>query len=293
MKIFRRTISVILAALLLGAQTVYANMAAPDAADIGSAITFEKNDAVSVQSEVLNLTVHGSQAEISATYPMKNMTGQTVLIEPMFLSPNMEYSGVKITVDGLDTPFDAKSYALTYGTEIQTDGWKYAVLTDPQIAAGDQTPTVDTVSFAMEFEPGEEYDVTVSYIYRLGGYPDYDFNVKRGEIFYYLAPAAMWNGFSDLTINLTLDKDMPVIKSSSVPFQKTGTRTYQYRSDTLPDGNLEIVIDENWWQNLLSTLRSPYLPFTLLLFSPLLLIAAIILILVLWRIRKRRRKQPS
>ncbi|MEG1809400.1 MAG: hypothetical protein RR244_06080, partial [Oscillospiraceae bacterium] len=62
------------------------------------------------------------------------------------------------------------------------------------------------------------YDVVVSYRYRPGGYPDYDFNAKIGRIEYYLAPAAMWNDFGGITINLKLDEDMPVISSSNLEF---------------------------------------------------------------------------
>ena len=53
-------------------QVIFANMVAPDDPDIGSAITFEKNDTISVLSEVLDITVNGSQAHIVATYRMKN-----------------------------------------------------------------------------------------------------------------------------------------------------------------------------------------------------------------------------
>lgn len=71
----------------------------------------------------------------------------------------------------------------------------------------------------MNFTPNEEYDVVVSYTYRLGGYPDYDFNAKVGRIDYYLAPASMWSDFGGITINLKLDKGMPVIASSNVEFK--------------------------------------------------------------------------
>lgn len=287
-----RTAALILLLALLFSLTAHANMAAPASPDIGSAITFERNDAVSVLSEVLDLTVTGPQAQIVATYRMKNTTAEPVSVEPMFLSPQMESAGVRVTANGKDLPFTSKSYALNYSTTIATQDWAYVVLTDGQIAAPEDQ-TVDTVSFRLDFGPEEAYDVTVSYLYRLGGYPDYDFNAKRGEILYYLAPAAMWRDFSDLTIRLTLDSDMPVIKSSSLPFEKTGARTYQYHSDTLPDKNLEIVIDENWWQNILSTLRSPYLPFTLLLLSPLLIIAAAVVAVILWRLHKRRQNRDS
>ena len=49
-------------------QSVYANMAAPEDSDVGSSITFDKNDALSVISEVLDITVHGAKADISAVY---------------------------------------------------------------------------------------------------------------------------------------------------------------------------------------------------------------------------------
>lgn len=44
------------------------NMAAPKIADVGSSITFEQNNKLAVLSEVLDITVSGSQAEIVANY---------------------------------------------------------------------------------------------------------------------------------------------------------------------------------------------------------------------------------
>lgn len=51
---------------------------------------------------------------------------------------------------------------------------------------------------------------------------------------------------------------MPVLVESSLPFEKVTEREYVYTSDTLPEGNLQISIDENGWQNFISTLKSPY-----------------------------------
>ena len=272
-------------------QVAYANMAAPMEADIGSTITFENNDAVSVLSEALDITVGGSEADIVATYKMKNTTDESISTQSMFLSPNIKNSGVKVVVNGKDTSFTAETYALNYDTEIETDDWQYVVLTDDEIASRNEEQTVDTITFEMDFAPNEEYDVIVSYRYRLGGYPDYDFNVKKGVIKYYLAPAAMWKDFSNLTINLYLDKDMPVVTSSNPEFKKVGMRTYQYISDKLPEENLEIVIDENWWQNIFSTLRSPYLPMTLMMFSPFILIALAVGIFIVLRLRKKKKQK--
>lgn len=267
-------------------QVAHANMAAPAEADIGSSITFEKNDEIAVLSEVLDITVNGSQADIVATYRMKNTTDKSISTPSMFLSPNMESSDVKVVVNGKATKFTAEKYELTYDTQAKSNDWQYAVLINKVVAS-----LVDTITFTMDFSPDEEYDVIVSYSYRLGGYPDYDFNVKKGVIDYYIAPAAMWKNFSSLTINLYLDEAMPIIKSSNLAFHKIDTRTYQYTSDTLPQENLRIVIDENWWQNIFSTIRSPYLPMMLLMFSPVILIVAPIVIFLAWRVHKEKKQK--
>ena len=231
------------------------------------------------------------EADIVATYKMKNTTDESISTQSMFLSPNIKNSGVKIVVNDKDISFTVENYELNYDTEIKTNDWQYVVLTDDEIASRNEEQTVDTITFEMDFAPNEEYDVIVSYRYRLGGYPDYDFNAKRGEIEYYLAPAAMWKDFLNLTINLYLDKDMPVVTSSNLKFEKMGTRTYQYISDKLPEENLEIVIDENWWQNIFSTLRSPYLPMTLMMFSPFILIVLAVVIFIVWRLRKNKKQK--
>lgn len=128
----------------------------------------------------------------------------------------------------------------------------------------------------------------MSYDYQLGGYPTSNFNAKKGVIEYYLAPAAMWKGFENLTINLTLDEDMPIISRSTLEFKKISDRTYQYVSNSLPETNLEIVIDENWIQNIFSTFRSPYLLMTIRMFLPYLLIVVVIIAVIVFLIKRKR-----
>lgn len=271
-------------------QLVYANMAAPERADIGSSITFEHNDAIAVISEVLDITVDGAQADIVAAYTMKNTSDKSISTQSMFLSPNLQSSGVTVTVNGKEAVFTVKSYALNYDTTVKKDDWQYVVLTDHQTASRSEEQTVDAITFDMNFAPNEQYEVLVSYRYRLGGYPDYDFNVKRGEIEYYLAPAAMWKSFGGITINLNLDKAMPVLSDSNLEFQKVGSRTYQYVSTALPQENLKISIGENGWQKIFSTLRSPYLPMMLMACLPFVLIAAAVVIFIVWCLRKKRKR---
>lgn len=271
---------------------VSANMAEPAMTDIGSAVTFEKNDTISVLSETLDIRVNGAIAEITATYRMKNTADQPISTPSMFLSPNMKNSGVQVFVNGKNTAFEYQSYALSHFTEIGTEDWRYAVLTE-ETAQGDETKTVETVTFQMDFEAQQEYPVVVSYTCRLGGYPDYDYNAKYGYIEYYLTPAAMWKDFSDLTICLYLDEDMPVIKNSNLDFEKIGPRTFRYRSETLPGENLKITIDQTWFQNFISSFRSPYLLTNLIMFLPFVAVAAAIIItavVVIVKLRKRKRQ---
>lgn len=274
---------VLLVALSLS-QTAKANMAAPADPDVGSAITFQKNEEISVLSEVLDITVHGAKADMVVTYTMKNTTQEQVVTPSMFLSPNVERGNVEVTVDGEAEPFTVDQYALNYSTQIQTADWKYVVVSTGDVADV-QERTVDAISFELTFEPGEESQVVVSYTYALGGYPNYDFDAKRGDLKYYLQPAALWKDFSNLTINLYLDEDMPVLKYSNLPFEEVGPRTYQYTSATLPEENLDLTIDESWWQNIFSTLRSPYFQITWVL-APVALVVLVCVVLI--RQRKSR-----
>lgn len=146
-------------------------------------------------SEVLDIAVDDSEADIVATYKMKNTTDDSISTQSMFLSPNIKNGGVKVVVNDKDTSFTVKSYALNYDTEIETEDWQYVVLTNEAISISNNEQTVDSITFGMDFAPNEEYDVVVSYTYRLSGYPDNNSDAKMGRIKYYLAPAAMWNDF--------------------------------------------------------------------------------------------------
>lgn len=285
MKMYRLVPVTLLLLVFPMPQVAHANMAAPANPDVGSSITFEKNDEISVVSEVLDITVDGAQADFVVTYTMVNTTEERVVTPSMFLSPNVESGGVQVCIQGEPVPFTVERYALNFTTEIQTEDWQYVVLSQEN-AASPEERTVDAIGFQLDFEPEQEYQVEVSYTYHLGGYPTYDFDVKRGDLEYYLRPAALWKDFSSLTINLHLDEEMPVLKNSTVEFERVGPRTYQYTSQELPKENLRITIDESWWQTIFSTLRSPYLGYTLLLMSPVILVALVCVIVVIWLLRR-------
>ena len=146
MKQMKILLLLVLCGVLLGSQTVFANMAAPDDPDVGSSITFQKNDAIAVTSEVLDIEVHGSTADITAAYTMENTTDAAVSTPVMFLSPNVEEGGTAVTADGAALAFTVEEYALRYDTEIRTEEWRYAVLSEAEAEEVEQT--VDAVSFS-------------------------------------------------------------------------------------------------------------------------------------------------
>ncbi len=274
-----------------------ANMAAPTEPDIGTAVTFAHHNEIAVVSEVLDIVVNGATADITATYQMQNTTDTAVSTDSMFVSPHMEEGGVTVTANGQTVDFTAETWHLEYDSQIETADWRYAVLRPSERTESyDWQSTCDTVTFTLDFAPGEAYDVVVSYTYGLGGYPHLDFNAKNGLLEYYLAPAAMWKDFQNLSINLTLAEDMPKLVDSSVDFEKVGPRQYRFVSDTLPEENLVIRIDENWVQNIASTLRSPYLMMNIFMLAPLwlpVLLVAIVVIVVVVRKSKHKKEQPS
>ncbi len=272
-------------------QCAYGNMAAPAQADIASSVTFAKNDSISVRSEVLDITVHGGTADIVATYSMQNTTDQPVSTPSMFLASNIQDGGVQVLVNGKKAVFQVESYALDYGTAISTGDWQYVVLTEEN-GTDISGQTVDSINFTMDFQPQESYDVAISYTYRLGGYPNYDYNAKIGYIDYYLTPAAMWKDFENLTINVYLDADMPVLASSNLPFQKVASRSYQYVSSTLPDENLTITVDQNWWQTVIGFFKNPYLAMLLTYTAPLILIILAAIAILVWFLCKKRKAKP-
>lgn len=265
--------------------TCFANMAAPEESDIGTAITFEKNDEIAVRSETLNITIVGDKAQIVAAYYMKNTLDEKVCTQSMFLSPNIEQNDVIVTSNGSTIDYTFETYALSYGSTIEIVDWQYVVL-GSEDTNSNHNQSVDSITFDLTFEPNEERVIEVSYTYALGGYPSYDFDVKRGELEYYLTPANMWKDFENLTINLILDEDMPVITYSNLEFEQIGKYTYRYVSDTLPKENLIIHIDENWFQNIFSTLRSPYLSMSLMMFAPIIGVGLIVLVCIIVIINK-------
>lgn len=109
MKKINNLLIVLLMALLFIPNTVLANMAAPTTPDVGSTITFERNDAIFVQSELLDITVKGSMANIVATYQMENSTNEMITTPVMFLSPNILTSHIDVQVNQETIPFSSNS----------------------------------------------------------------------------------------------------------------------------------------------------------------------------------------
>ena len=93
------SLALALATALASLQIAYGNM--------GAAVTLEENESLAVRSEVLDIVIDGETARITATYQMENTTDEPVATQSMFLSPNMEYAGVQVTVDGQEVPYES------------------------------------------------------------------------------------------------------------------------------------------------------------------------------------------
>lgn len=291
----KKTVLVSFLLILLTAISIptvaYANMAAPDLPDIGSTVTFEKNDSISVLSEVLDITVKGEFAQIVAKYTMKNTTDNTVTTPSMFISPNV--SNVAVKMNGTPIDYTTKSYALDLAEDIvSTDGWKY-VLVESDYSPDDRK--VDTVTFELTFNGGQQCEVQVSYDYRLGGRPTRTDNVRYGEIKYLLTPASMWKDFTNITINLYLDDNLPVLSKSNLEFEKISKNHYQYTSTTLPSEDLEIQLDITGWQNFWGQFKNPYFYMAIVMMAPIwlpiLLIVVIVVIVIVVKHRKKKQQQ--
>lgn len=98
---------------------------------------------------------------------------------------------------------------------------------------------MEAVSYEIPFEANGEVQLSVSYGYRLGGSSYRGQSTQRFT--YLLSPAAYWNDFSGITINLTLSGEMPYLVNSSLPFRQVSDGVFVYESDTLPTAELELV----------------------------------------------------
>ena len=262
----------------------YANMAAPEEGSTSGTITFEKNQEISVTSEILDIVVDGDIAHIKATYSMKNTTDKAVSTPSMFLSPNIEGEKTSVTINGSNIDYTTESYR---NSAISMEGWEYK----PVEQGYPDDELVDIISFTLDFDANEDIEVTVSYLYKLGGYPTLNYNAKQGNITYFLEPAANWKNFSNLTINLTLDDNLPVLKYSNMEFEKVDDKIYQFKSDTLPDDHLQLTLDETWFQEFIGFFKSPYLVMYLAVFGiPILVLVGIpVAIIITIRIIKKRK----
>ena len=266
--------------------TVSANMAAPSDSDLATTITFEKNDDIIVTSEVIDIRLNGKMANINVLYHMKNTKDYDVTTKSMFISPSIEGSDTTVTANGKELSYEAKDYYATYD-DIGINDWQYVILSNDN--PYNTWINVQTITFNISFKSLEEFDVVVNYNYKLGGRPERNDDLKYGTIDYYLTPASMWKSFNDLTINLYLDSDMPVLEYSNLDFTKVSKRHYQYKSNELPQENLKIEIDQNGWQEFWAGFKNPYNYIYLIFIAPIAIIVALVALVVVIIIVKHKK----
>lgn len=266
----------------------YANMAAPDNSDISTNITFKNNNDITITREELNIKVNGALANIEVNYYMKNISDSAVSTKSMFISPNIENSNVEVKFNAEDVIYITKEYYYNSNTVINVEEWEYVVFTEHYSEEYDMK--VQTIHFKLLFDPYEEALVNVKYEYRLGGRPNNNDNLRYGELFYYLRPASTWKEFNELTINLELSESMPLLKDSNLDFIKLADRTYQYKSQGLPDKDLKLRIGLTRWQNFILRFKNPYFLTYVIIFAPFILVPIIIILSIIIIIITKKKK---
>ena len=283
------------AACLTPITTARANMAQP-MEDRGSGILFDKHESVKVDSEVLNIKINKSEApksagyrraiaDMSAVYTMTNISAQQIDVNAMFLSPvySQTETDYVITSDGKELEYTTEFFSSSHPFLKEDDitNWE-EILAAANPAENNGFMYVSAVSYSFGFEPGQTIELAVSYKYNINinnRHPNH--TVLR----YFLTPAKYWQDFGSLTINLTLDKEQPVLVSSSLDFYKLSKGVYKHKSNGVPQSELTITAG-----------ASPLvyiLPWMLVIAVVTLPIAVVILLIFggffAWRVLKKRK----
>lgn len=282
-------ILLILIVTLLGFNIVSANMAAPEENDIGTSITFKNNEDINITKEILDITITNDVASIKATYFMSNNKEYNVETESMFISPNYMDDNISVTKNDSNIKYTTKD--LFYESridEVHVNDWEYVIFKKEEDS--NYGIKVQAIKFNLEFRALEESTIIVSYNSRLGGRPNLDNNLRYATFLYYITPANNWNDFKDLTINLELSPELPVISKSSLDFNKIEHNKYEYKSDTMPNVNLELELDQTRWQEFIGFFKNPYNTIYLYFIGTIsLLIILIIIIIIFIHYRKKKK----
>ena len=269
----------------------YANSAMPIQNSQGTGIVFELNDEIAVKSEVLDIEIIDEMAKITAIYNMINLTDKEISVESMFIAPYFaeESYGFVVEIDDEKVDYESKIFGEYSEFEIDENNWQYVIENSDIGSKYDNG--IQTVKYNMNFEPNDEIEVMVSYDYIMS--QDTASSDNMYKLLYYLTPANYWSDFTDLTINLTVDSDMPKIESSSVEFEKVGKNEYQYKADALPNDELEITVERRWYGYVWSVLTDGYLWDMIGVFILVLALPIGLIIDFVWQIRKRRKKKAN
>ena len=219
---------------LLFIGSVSCNMAAPKPTDIATSITFEKNNDISVSSEHISITIDDQVAHINAAYTMKNTKNEEITTPSMFISPNIENLSAEVSFNEIDLDYVKETYYATYDSELSENNWEFVILDAKNETNGYFDLSLDTIKFDLKFNPNEEAIVNVAYDYRLGGRPERNDDYKYAELDYYIKPIGLWKDFDNLTIDLYLDDNLPIIKESNYEFNHVKDNHYQCVLNELP-----------------------------------------------------------
>ena len=151
--------------LLFNSLPVKANMAAPLIDDIATSVSFEKSNDIDVKSEILDINILDTLADITVTYNMKNIRDEDINTASMFISPNIEGENVSIKINDLEIESLKETYYYYSYDDLAINEWQYLILEDESY--NEYYNQVQTLTFNIEFSPLEEKEIIINYKYRL------------------------------------------------------------------------------------------------------------------------------
>lgn len=126
-KLLLISIVLILLSSLMIVTAAHANSGPPIPSEDGRGIIFEKHDKVKIINEILDIEFLEQQtAKVTATYNMKNISGESLSVDNMFLYPmaNEIAKEVKVLRNGVELDFDIEYFGNSRDNIDLNDDWE-------------------------------------------------------------------------------------------------------------------------------------------------------------------------
>ncbi|MCW3489511.1 hypothetical protein [Dethiobacter alkaliphilus] len=214
---------------------------------------------IGIQSEVLDITYEKSSwdADVAVSYELLNPTDEVQHVAVLFLGDILGEGVITLNEERVTAHTGSINMDTVYPSF--TDDAQF-IWYDPFTLEQYQKPedyrgyqqSITGVPFELELQPGTHL-LEVRYQNPLG-YDETRFPHGTHHLTYLLQPASYWQSFNNLQINVTLPSASYRL-ASSLPLEKTGSRTWSATFSQLPAEDLHIsfINTANMWLGPYST----------------------------------------